>query len=212
MSNEQNNNLSVVVTEKKKMSKGVKILLIILAILVFLGICALSIILLTAKGISNVAKDFNEQQQEEEAKTEEKFNNPKSLGEKVNVKNVEWTVLEATNLGSTIPSSYSYGDDCIANSGTFVKIKVSIKNNSSEMVSVSDLYLYDDKNREFITSSDIFGCEDSANLLILENINPGIEKTFTNIYEVPTDSQNLRVKVGDTELFSDEYEYVSLGF
>lgn len=198
-------------TPKKKLSTGAKIAIgcggiTLLGIIIF--------VILTIAGIAGVAKvveEVDNQQTEQENTENEAFNNPSQLGEAVVVNDVQWIVTEGENLGSTLKSKYgSYGDDCVANSGTFVKVVVKIKNNSSQMVSVSNLYLYDSQKREFITSTDVYSCIED-DLFVLDNINPGIEKTFVAVYEIPDGAPDLKLKVGDLDIFTEGHKYVSLG-
>ncbi|MCD4756076.1 DUF4352 domain-containing protein [bacterium] len=198
-------------TPKKKLGTGAKVAIGCGGI-TLLGI--IIILIITIAGVAGVAKVVEEveiQQTEQEVAEQETFDEPSQIGEVIVVDDVQWIVTEAKDLGSTLKSSYgAYGDDCVANSGTFIKVTIKIKNNSKEMVSVSDLYLYDSEEREFITSSDVYSCIEDE-LFIFDNINPGIEKTFVAVYEVPDDATDLKIKVGDLDFFSNEYKYVSLG-
>lgn len=197
---------------KKPMSTGAKVLigcggLFILMIIGFIGLSALGI-----AGISKVAEEVNNQQQQEEKKNDDAFTNPAKLNEKVTVGEVEWTVTKAQDLGSKLKTKYpSFDKDCVANSGKFIKVYVSIKNNSKEMVSVTDLDLLDSQKREYKTSSEVSSCIEDE-LFILDNINPGIKKTFVGVYEVPKDASGFRLKVGDLNLFSSKESYIGLGF
>ena len=196
---------------KKKLSTGAKIAigcggLVVLGIIVTIIITAI-----TAAGVAKVVENVNDAQKAKDNAEAEAFNNPSTIGEVVNVNNIQWTVMDAQSLGSTLKSKYDgFGEDCVANSGTFVKVTVKVKNNTSEMVTVSDLNVYDSQKREFISSSDVYGCVEDE-LFILENVNPGIEKTFVAVYEIPTGATELRLKVGDLDLLSEGHKYISLG-
>ncbi|MCC7571574.1 DUF4352 domain-containing protein [Candidatus Micrarchaeota archaeon] len=199
------------IAPKKKLGTGAKIAIgcggiTLLGIIIFVIITIAGI-----AGVAKVADNVDKAQKDREASEQEAFDNPYQIGEEVVVNDVQWIVTEAQNLGSTLKSKYgSFGDNCVANSGTFVKVIVKIKNNSSQMVSVSNLYLYDSQKREFITSSNVFGCIED-DLFILDNINPGIEKTFVAVYEIPDGAESLRLKVGNLDLFTEGHKYVSLG-
>lgn len=198
--------------DKKGLGTGGKVLIGCgaLTLLVIVGIVIIGA--LGAAGVAKVANEVKNQQVEDKKKEENLFNKPYKLGEQVVVSDVQWTLTEAKPLGKTLKSLFGeFGDDCVANSGQFIKIQVKIKNNSKEMVSVTNLPLLDSQKREFITSSDVFGCVED-DLFILDNINPGIEKTFVGIYEIPSDAKDLRLKVGDLKLLEDNTSYISLGF
>jgi len=188
-------------------SVGKTLLIVIIVIGVLILCCAGA----GLSGILGTASVVEEQQKEQANKEEQIWNNPKKLNEKITVGNIDWTVVEAQNLGSTLKSKYGqYGTDCNANSGKFVKVTVKVKNNDKEIRTLTNVDLFDSQKREFKISSDVFGCVD-GDVWILENINPGIEKTYVAVYEVPSDAKNLRLKVGDMDLLSDEYEYIELG-
>ena len=196
---------------KKGMTKTVKILLGCGILIVLAVVCVVVMSALGVAGINNVATQVNNSVTEAANKENTAFNAPHKIGEAVTVKDVQWTITEAKDLGSTLKSTYgSYGTDCKANSGKFVQITVKIKNNGTDMASVMNLNLYDSDKHEYVSSSDVYGCV-TGDLFILSNINPGIEKTFIAVYEVPTTATGLRVKVGDLNLFTDDHQYVSLG-
>jgi hypothetical protein len=87
-----------------------------------------------------------------------------------------------------------------------------LKNNRKDLFTLTDLSLVDDQGREFTSSSDVSSCIDDT-IFVLENINPGIEKTFTAIYEIPDGTTGLMLEVNSTgSLFSEETnKYISLG-
>lgn len=204
--NEQNQ------TPKKGMSTGVKLLLGC-GVIIFLIIgCFVIVSVAGIAGVSKVANDIDKETKASEDKEKEAFDNPSKLNEAVTVKDVQWTVTEGKKLGTTLKSKYGeFGTDCIANSGQFIQVKVKIKNNSKEMLSTVNLNLYDSNKNEYYRSTEVGECIEDE-IFILDNINPGIEKTFTAIYEVPKEASGFRLKVGDLEFFDDEHQYVSLGF
>jgi hypothetical protein len=196
---------------KKGVSTTVKVLLGCGILVVLAVICVVVMSALGVAGINSVATQVNNSVTEAANKENTAFNTPHKIGDVVTVKDVQWTITEAKDLGSTLKSTYgSYGTDCKANSGKFVQITVKIKNNGKDMASVMNLNLYDSEKHEYVSSSEVFSCV-TGDLYILSNVNPGIEKTFKAIYEVPTTATGLRVKVGDLDLFTDDHQYVSLG-
>ncbi|GAI99708.1 unnamed protein product, partial [marine sediment metagenome] len=65
---------------------------------------------------------------------------------------------------------------------------------------------------EFVTYDESFGyIEEEEELFLLENINPGMERTYTVVYEVPKDSKDFILEITNLEWASDK-AYISLGF
>lgn len=151
-----------------------------------------------------------EETQAEETQTEEK--EIYSIGEVVTVGNIDWEVISAKNLGNTIPSGNSFIDDCVTNSGEFIEVVVKVTNNRDEMYTITGVRMEDNRGREFVEADNVYMCVDDS-VFVLENINPGISKTFTGIFEVPTDAEGLLLVVDSTGgVFSGESEkYISLG-
>lgn len=158
-------------------------------------------------------EEGNDDQQQTEENTEGGKNNPYSKGSVVTVGDIEWNIISAENIGSKIVSGNMFIDDCVADSGSFVKLVISVKNNRSDMFTLTNLYIYDNQDRQFIPSDNVYMCVEDT-LFILDNINPGIQKTYIAIYEIPEDAANLKLELNSTEsLFSGETnKYISLGF
>ena len=87
-----------------------------------------------------------------------------------------------------------------------------VENLGSDMKTVTDVKLADDKGREFTSSSDTSEwVPDGKDLFILSNLNPNVPQQFMAIYEVPTDASGLKVKVGDLNLFTNKEATINLG-
>jgi len=196
--------------EKKGMGTGLKIFLGCLGLLIVIGLCIGGASVLGIMGLGKVANDVSKDIDEEKTAESDAFDNPKAINEVVTVSEVDWTLLEATDLGAEIPATSEYLDPCVSQSGRFIYVKVKVKNNGSEMKSTVGLNLLDSQKREFISSSDIFSCFDDA-LFILDNLNPGVELTFIEVYEVPIDATGLRLEVTDLAFLGDEKDYIDLG-
>jgi hypothetical protein len=124
---------------------------------------------------------------------------------------VQWKILNAEDLGNTLEPVDDYHDIKTTN-GRFIKVRFQVKNKGSEMVTLTSLKLFDDKDREFTDYSETSGyIEDEEELFLLDNINPGMEETYTLIYEVPKDANNLMLEVTSLE-FTGDKEYISLDF
>jgi RNA polymerase subunit RPABC4/transcription elongation factor Spt4 len=146
----------------------------------------------------------------QEIQTEEK--EVYSIGEVVTVGDIDWEVLSATNIGTTISSENMFIDDCVTNSGEFIDVVVKVTNNRNEMYTITGVRIEDNQGRKFTESSDVYMCVDDS-VILLENINPGISKTFRGIFEVPADAEGLVLVVDSTgSVFSGETnKYISLG-
>lgn len=140
----------------------------------------------------------------------ELFNNPEKINTNVDVEGINWRLTSAKNLGSSLKPKYSFDDNC-KTSGKFIKITFTVKNNRTEMESLSDLYLYDSKKNQYNTSTDANDCVENT-IYILDNINPGIKKSYTAVYEVPKDAKGFRLEVTDLKLLGNAHKYISLGF
>lgn len=138
--------------------------------------------------------------------------NPYSINENITINNeVNWKILSAEDLGDTLEAIDRWSDDKTT-TGKFIKVRFTVKNVSKEMKTLTDLRLFDNEDREFVTYDEIFGyIEDEEELFLLDNINPGMEGTYTVIYEVPADSKGFILEVTNLEFMSDK-AYISLGF
>jgi len=163
------------------------------------------------KGEKN-ADDTTPNSNQQEEVVEGSVGKPYPKDQKVTVGEVDWQIVSVENIGSVIDSGNQFIDDCKADSGSFVKLVVKVKNNRKDLFSITDLTLVDNQERRFVTSSDVFSCVDDT-LFLLDNINPGIEKSFTAIYEIPEGTTGLMLEVNSTgSLFSGETnKYISLG-
>ncbi len=138
--------------------------------------------------------------------------NPYSINESITINDeVNWKILSAEDLGNTLEAIDRWSDDKTT-TGKFIKVRFTVKNVDKEMKTLTDLRLFDNEDREFVTYDESFGyIEEEEELFLLENINPGMEKTCTVIYEVPTDSKGFILEVTNLEFMSDK-AYISLGF
>ena len=174
----------------------------------------------STKEVSKVEKEeIVEEKTEavEEAKTKEEAEigskeNSYSINESITINNeVNWKILSAEDLGNTLEAIDRWSDDKTT-TGKFIKVRFTVKNIGKEVNTITDLRLFDNEDREFMTYSSIFGyIEEGEELLIADNINPGLERTYTVIYEVPTDSKGFILEVTNLEFMSDK-AYISLGF
>jgi len=138
--------------------------------------------------------------------------NPYSINESIIINNeVNWKILSAEDLGGTLEAIDRWSDDKTT-TGKFIKVRFTVKNVGKEMKTITDLRLFDNEDREFTIYSESFGyIEDEEELFLLDNINPGLERTYTVVYEVPADSKDFILEITNLEFMSDK-AYISLGF
>ena len=147
--------------------------------------------------------------EEPEIGTKEK---PYSINKSITINNeVNWKILSAEDLGDTLEAIDRWSDDKTT-TGKFIKVRFTVKNVGKKMKTLTDLKLFDNEDREFVTYDESFGyIEEEEELFLLENINPGMEKTCTVVYEVPKDSKDFILEITNLEWTSDK-AYISLGF
>ena len=184
-------------------------LYILIPFLVFILIFSFSLACSGNEGSESITSRTAE---EESEKIPEKGSkeNPFSKDEIVTIEVVEWQLLEVENLGDTLEDSKGFFEDK-KTTGNFIKIRFSVKNIGSEMKTLTSLKLVDNQDREFTSYVETFGYLDNEeNLFILDNINPGISKTYTDIYEIPKGAKGLMLEITSLE-FARKKAYIDLG-
>jgi len=138
-----------------------------------------------------------------------------SINQNVRVGDVRWKLLDVKDRGNILRASESRYPTITKDkttTGKFIEITMEVENLGTEMKTVSNLKLVDDKGREFIPASDVSEwIPEDKELFLIENLNPNVPRQFTLIYEVPADATGLKVKVGDLSLFGEEEALISLG-
>ncbi len=148
---------------------------------------------------------------EKQEETQKVYN----INQDVRVGDVRWKVTKVVDRGGELKASESKYKS-IANTkktpGKFVQISVEVENLGTEMKSASNLKLVDNQGREFISSSDTSEwVPEDEEMFLLDNLNPNIPITFTDIYEIPEDSEGLKLMVGDLEFFGGDEAKIELG-
>lgn len=140
-----------------------------------------------------------------------------SLAEDVTVGEVRWKLIEAKDRGTVLKASESRykgiaKDKTADGSGKFIQVRVEVENLGKEMKSVTNLKLVDNQGREFTSSSDTSEwVPEGKELYLLSNLNPNVAKEFVDIYQVPADATDLKLKVGDLVVFGNKEALISLG-
>ncbi len=151
----------------------------------------------------------NNSEESQEADTEEKLY---SLGETVVVEDrVAWTITGAEDLGQTLKSGNQFIDD-ETTTGRFIKVSGQVENVSSEELMFDAPALIDAEGREFSTYSQSFSfIDESQKINWFDTFNPGISKTFSEIYEVPANAEELRFEATNLGTFNIETALIDLG-
>jgi len=133
-----------------------------------------------------------------------------SVGETFRVgegaKSIEYTITDVSvqdNVGSGITAEEA--------DGVFVVIQIEMTNVGDESLSLSSnvFTLVDNQDRGYDTDSDaILAIEDNV---IFEQLDPGVTKEGTLVFDVPQDQSGRELKIEPAGIFSDAKEhYVSL--
>ena len=156
-------------------------------------------------------------EEEEQRKAEEEASK-KRVGDTVQVGDVRWRVQSVEDKGNTLFSSESnyptITSDKVSNGGKFIKIMMSVANDGSDMktINTSSFKLIDGQGREYTTSSEVLEwVPNDMSLLILDNINPGLQKDFIVLYEVPSSATDLRLEVDNLSFWANEKATIWLG-
>lgn len=165
-------------------------------ILVFLILLALACGNSSGSGSSGGSSDSGEQ---EAAEAPQAF----KVGEDVNVGEIRWKVLEVTDLGKELKSDNEFIEPK-ETSGKFVLVKFELENKGSDPATYSGIDLVDDKDRTFKPYDERIGFIEQNELCILEQVNPGLSKTCTEIFELPGDAAGVKASVGDLAPFGDD--------
>lgn len=183
-----------------------KLIFITLSIVILLLIFSFS---LSCNGSSDNKSSTVKEEETTETVIKGSKEDPYSKNEIVLVEEVQWKLLEVENLGNTLEDPNGFLEDK-KSTGSFIKIRFSVKNTGTKAKTLTSLKIVDKKEREF-TSYPAFGyVEDNDELFLLDNINPGIEKTYVDIYEIPTDAEGLMLEITSLE-FAREKAYIDLG-
>jgi hypothetical protein len=132
------------------------------------------------------------------------------VGEDVQVDEVRWKILEASDLGATLKSDNQFVKDKTT-SGRFVKVRFELENLSKDMLTFAGLDLVDNQDRMFKPSSDAFQFIPREEACVFENLNPNVAKSCTAIYEVPTNAAGLKAQAGDLKILGGESALIDLG-
>lgn len=118
------------------------------------------------------------------------------------VSNVQYTVLDATNEGSTI--------DTLEAEGEFILVSLLMKNNGSEPLTYFGANMIDDHGQEYSYISDALDYivdEEACEVITIE---PGEEQICTMVYDVNDDANAIGLVLTDLNLLGGEESVVEL--
>ena len=131
------------------------------------------------------------------------------IGDEVGVGDVAYTVTEAQSA-TELTDTYEIDPP---KTGNFVVIDFLFANNGEKPVNLSDigLYLYDSKERQYETDSEMFGyIPEEKDIFLLERINPGLTQEAQVIYSVPPDASGFELEVA-SGFFQSEVARIDIG-
>lgn len=128
------------------------------------------------------------------------------VGQTVEVGDVAWTVTDVQRTTEL----EAFGE---RETGNFVIVDLTFTNNADEAVTLDSesLAILDSQGRAHETSTDAEMYVPANRSLFLEQVNPGVTRQGRAIFDVAPDAQELILRAGDTELFTDKNAYIDLG-
>jgi hypothetical protein len=125
------------------------------------------------------------------------------VGEDVTVGKIRWKFLEVEDIGQELKSDNEFIEGKTT-SGKFVRVKFELENQGTDPASYTGIDLVDDKGRTFKPYDERISFVEQSELCILEQVNPGLSKTCTEIFELPADAAGVKASVGDLAPFGDD--------
>lgn len=174
---------------------------LVLAFLILLSIACGN----SSGGSSGASSEGNSEEKEAPAEEAKAF----KVGEDITVGKIRWKFLEVTDLGKELKSDNQF-IEAKQTSGKFVLVKFEVENQGSDPATYSGIDLVDSKDRTFKPYDERIGFIEQGELCVLEQVNPGLSKTCTEIFEIPGDASGVKASVGDLAPFGDD-AFVDLG-
>lgn len=139
-----------------------------------------------------------------------KFNH--TVGEKVSFDDSDWIVLDARDIGSVLPAGAFTESKRSEGKFVYVRFKVTNKTLKQEAVLFTPAIL-DEKGRRFEEmDSTLLYLPDGEVSMTMEALPPGLPKTFSSIFEVPTDASGLVFLTRNFSILDKIEKGVNLGF
>lgn len=144
-------------------------------------------------------------QAEDSSDNEESRNH--SVGEPFKVGDLSYVVTDVTTRQVVGTNRYLQEEA----DGEFVLVDIEITNEGQESTTISNshLTLVDSQDRSYSVDSDVFAAVENS--FTFEQLDPGLSKEGTLVYDTPTDQEGRRLEVRPAAIFSTaEPHYVNL--
>jgi hypothetical protein len=137
---------------------------------------------------------------------------PAAVGDTVKFKDSEWVVIEARDLGQKLRGgNFSEPKNT---EGKFIYIRFKVTNTTNEEEAI--LFtpgIKDSKGRKYEEMDDTaLYLKDNEESMTLEQLPASLPKTFSSIFEVPTDATGIEFLARDFAAFGTQEKAISLGF
>ncbi len=130
--------------------------------------------------------------------------------EEVNAGDITWNLLEAEYLGPLIIHEDA-GGTLETSVGRFLAIRFTAVNNGSESRFIYDLKAIDSNGNKYSVCIEAYGYIGAEEACVLEELLPGIERTFAATYDVPLNAVDLILEVTDLRFPAENSAYIDLG-
>jgi hypothetical protein len=169
----------------------------------------------TKRGISG---SFPWNSQDKQESNDKKFKRPEEPNKSVIVGKLEWRILESKTVTGSLPGDDGETDYCKPGQGNkFIYVKYSVRNIDRAFVTVPKNFndIFDRNENKYEPSSKSVKCL-TGDTGLKERYLPDVlqrdEKVELEVlYEVPNDSKDFRMKVGDLSTVGKEFDYIALG-
>ena len=133
------------------------------------------------------------------------------INDDIIVGDVRWQALAVEDLGDTLVSDNMFTED-MTTPGRFIRLQFEIENLSSATKTFSTINLVDNRGRSYDTLTEgIWFVPQSEQCMGFDQLNPGVPKLCSVIFEVPTDAEGLQAQVGDLEILGGDEALINLG-
>ncbi len=137
---------------------------------------------------------------------------PSSLmtGQALMVGDIKWQLLAAESTGQTLESDNAFMPK-MTTTGQFIRVDFSIQNAGKTAVTYMGIDLIDSRGSIYEPSNDALMLIAAGRQCIFEQVNPGVVRTCTVVYEVPLDATELNIQFSDLNMMGAQTENVELG-
>lgn len=124
-----------------------------------------------------------------------------TTGEVVTLDGVEWTVINAKDLGDTLQRS---GFQDTKTDGKFIAVGYEVKNTTDDPINLRDVSLVDAEGRLYEpTSAGSHLIKESDKCQYNAEINSGLKRYCVVIYDVPADASGFQIEFTNLQSYDD---------